>query len=79
MAKSKQKEYDLRRILAISANCRSFLYFRNFITDKENEKIHNRIKKYQDKHKIEIRDEELYNVGFNYIDRTDKKEENEVH
>lgn len=79
MKKNELGKYELRRILAIAENCRSFLYFGDFITDVENVKIYNRIKKYQDKNEIEIKDEELHNVEFKYIDRTDKKEENEVH
>lgn len=57
-----------RQKLAIATFCRSYLYFYDFISDKENEKIHNKIKKWQDKNKIHITRAQLDNVDVIYND-----------
>lgn len=53
-----------KKLLIKSNFCRSFLYFSGFITDSENEKIHNRIKKFQDKKKISVTREQLDSVDI---------------
>lgn len=53
-----------KQLLIESNFCRSFLYFSGFITDSENEKIHNRIKKFQDKKKISVTREQLDSVDI---------------
>jgi len=40
-------------ILSMAAQARSDLYLGGFLTERENDKIHAKIKKYQDKYKID--------------------------
>ena len=61
------KEYS-RYILAQMIYAREFLHRYNLITEKENNKIHDRIKKYQDKLQIEITMPQLYSVYMEYDD-----------
>ena len=62
------KEYK-RSQLAKAVLCKEFLYMNSFTTDAENDKILNRIKKFQDKNKIEISEEQLYSANLIYNDR----------
>lgn len=64
-----------RRKLALLNLCRSFLNVNGFITEAENEKIHNRIMKWQDKNEISISEAQLYSVGFIYNDNAKEEEE----
>lgn len=57
-----KKEY--RGILARYYFCRSFLYLSGLITESENNKIQERIRKFQDKHKIEITQDRLLSINF---------------
>lgn len=65
-----------RRKLALLNLCRSFLNVNGFITEAENERIHNRIMKWQDKNKISISEAQLYSSGFIYDDNA-KEEDDE--
>jgi len=58
-----------RSQLAKAVLCKEFLYMNSFTTDAENDKILNRIKKFQDKNKIEISEEQLYSANLIYNDR----------
>lgn len=64
--KKEDKELQNRKTLAIANYCRSFLYYGNFISESENDKIHDRIKKFQDKNKISISEEQINSVDINY-------------
>ena len=66
--KRKDRELQNRMTLAIASYCRSFLYYRNFITESENDKVHVRIKKFQDKNKINISEEQINSVDITYSD-----------
>lgn len=48
-----------KEILINAVHARTFLYLHEFITEKESKKIFERIRKYQDKHKIEVTSDEL--------------------
>lgn len=61
MAKKTSKE-EYKKILAQLNYARSILYMYSMVTDKENDNIHKRISKFQDKHKISITSEELDSV-----------------
>lgn len=61
MAKKTSKE-EYKKILAKLNYARSILYMYSMVTDKENDNIHKRISKFQDKHKISITREELDSV-----------------
>lgn len=59
-----KKTKELRSKIAIANACRTFLYFNDFLSDTENDKIHKKISKYQDKNKIAISREQLDSVEF---------------
>lgn len=59
---------DKREMLAFSNMCRSYLYMSGFLSDSENEKIHDKISKWQDKNRIAISRAQLNSVGFTYND-----------
>ena len=46
-------ELEHAEILSIALQARSVLSLLGFITDAENDRIHNRLKKYQNKHKVD--------------------------
>lgn len=62
------KKKDKREQLAIMCACRGFLYYANILTDVEAEKVYNRIKRFQEKHKINISPEQLNSIEFIYKD-----------
>ena len=62
------KAYE-RSQLAKAVLCKDFLHINEFMTDAENDKILNRIMKFQDKNKIEISEEQLYSANLIYNDR----------
>lgn len=64
-----------RKKLAILELCRSYLHVHGFITDGENERIHNKIVKWQDKKKISISEAQLYSADFIYDDNAKEEEE----
>lgn len=57
-----------RRKLAISDLCRGFLHVQGFLTDAENEKVYQRIMKWQDKNEVEITEEQMLSADFIYDD-----------
>ena len=63
-----EKEYK-RSQLAKAVLCKDFLHINEFMTDAENDKILNRIKKFQDKNKIEILEAQLDSANLIYNDR----------
>ena len=63
-----EKEYK-RSQLAKAVFCKDFLHINEFMTDAENDKILNRIMKFQDKNKIEISEAQLYSANLIYNDR----------
>ena len=62
------KVYE-RSQLAKAVLCKDFLHINEFMTDAENDKILNRIMKFQDKNKIEISEAQLYSADLIYNDR----------
>lgn len=60
---------DLRGQLARLLMCKTMLYINDMITDKERDKIHARIAKFQDKHKIEISEWQINSVELKYTDK----------
>lgn len=63
-----------RRKLALLNLCRSFLNVHGFITEAENERIRNKIMKWQDKNKISISEAQLYSAYFIYDDNAKEEE-----
>lgn len=57
MTKQERKEY-----LAALSFCRTYLRMGGMLTDAANQQIHDKIRKYQDRYKIEITKEELEKV-----------------
>lgn len=57
-----------RRLAAIACICRSFLYLNGFITEAENDRIHRKIMKWVDKHKVTLSKEQINSVEFTYKD-----------
>lgn len=62
------EDLEKRKKLAIANSSRMFLYFNNFITEKQNEIIHEKIKRHQDKNKVKISCEQLNSVDYVYND-----------
>ncbi len=54
--------------LAAAIFCRETLHDLGMITDEENEKIHQRIRDYQDSNEIEISEAQLLSVELTYDD-----------
>jgi hypothetical protein len=48
-----------KQILIAAMHSRKFLFFHDFLSEKEAKKVFDRISKYQDKHRIEVTKEEL--------------------
>lgn len=64
-----------RQMLASLNFCREFLHIQGMLSDAENNKVHSRIMKFQDKKRIEISEAQLLSVELTYNDNTkDKKE-----
>jgi hypothetical protein len=57
-----------RQKLAILLACKTFLKVSGMMTDAEGISIINRIMRYQDRHKIEITQQQLDSVHFKYED-----------
>lgn len=58
-----------RSQLAKVVLCKDFLYINSFMTDAENDKILNRIRKFQDKNEIDISEAQLDSANLTYNDR----------
>lgn len=63
-----------REILAALNFCRTYLYFQGFLTETENDKVHSRIKKFQDKKRIGITRAQLESVELKYDDNVKEEE-----
>lgn len=57
-----------RQELAAVNFCREYLHIHGFLTDTENEKVHKRIGKYQDRNRIGISEAQLLSVELKYDD-----------
>lgn len=60
---------EKRKRLAILIECSSILYLCGMITEGENEKIYQRISKWQDKNKVDITQKQLMSVKITYNDK----------
>lgn len=58
-----------RSQLAKVVLCKDFLHINSFMTDAENDKILNRIRKFQDKNEIDISEAQLDSANLTYNDR----------
>ena len=68
MTPTDPKGKEMRFCIAVAEMCRSILYRHDFLSDTENEKAHHRIRKFQDKHKVEITQAQLFSAGITYND-----------
>lgn len=59
---------EMREKLAKSDFCRAYLHVQGFLTDTENEKVFQRIRKWQDKHKVGITEAQLLSIDMTYND-----------
>lgn len=59
---------EKRRLLAQLNFCRSLLYYFDMITDRENERIHKRILKWQEKNNVKISSSQMDSVDITYND-----------
>lgn len=62
----KKTEVDYRCELAVANKCRSWLLLHGFITERESMKIHERLVKFRDRHKIKISEEQIHSVVITY-------------
>lgn len=51
-----------REVISKAVLCRSYLYISGFLTDAEAEKVHGRIRKYQDKHRQNVSNKDIESV-----------------
>ncbi len=58
--------------LAAANFCREYLHIHGFLTDAENNSVHKRLKKHQDRHLIAITEAQLLSVELKYDDNADK-------
>lgn len=65
---------EKRENLAKSDFCRAYLHVQGFLTDAENEKVFQRIRKWQDKNKVEITEEQLLSVDITYNDNANTED-----
>lgn len=68
MKKNMSKE-EYRKALASLVYCRRELYLSNMLTEKENDKVWERIEKFQKKHQIAISQEQRHSVELVYKDK----------
>ena len=59
---------EKRKLLAQMNFCRSLLYYFDMITDRENERIHKRILKWQEKNNVKISSSQMDSVDITYND-----------
>ena len=57
-----------REQIATMLFCRSYLYYSNILTEKEASKIFEKIKKYQEKHRINITIDQINSIEITYKD-----------
>lgn len=60
---------ERRENLAKADFCRIFLHVQGFLTDKENEKVFQRMKKWQDKYKVQLTEAQIFSVDMTYNDK----------
>lgn len=65
---------EKREMLAKADFCRAFLHIQGFLTGSESEKIFQRIRKWQYKHKVGITDAQLWSVEVSYDDNANDTE-----
>lgn len=51
---------EKREVLAKADFCMAFIHINGFLTDTENDKVFQRISKWQDKHKVSITEEQIF-------------------
>ena len=59
---------EKRKLLALMSFCRGLLYYFDMITDRENERIHKRILKWQEKNNVKISSSQMDSVDITYND-----------
>lgn len=59
---------EKRKLLAQMSFCRDLLYYFDMITDRENERIHKRILKWQEKNNVKISSSQMDSVDITYND-----------
>lgn len=65
---------ERRENLAKADFCRTFLHIQGFLTEKENEKVFQRIVKWQDKYKVLLTVAQLFSVDMTYDDNAKEDE-----
>lgn len=65
---------EKRENLAKSDFCRAYLHVQGFLTDTENEKVFQRIRKWQDKNKVGITEAQLLSIDMTYNDNANIEE-----
>lgn len=63
---NKIKDKARRENLAKADFCRIFLHVQGFLTDKENEKVFQRMKKWQDRYKVQLTEAQILSVDMTY-------------
>lgn len=62
------KSKERRENLAKADFCRTFLHIQGFLTDKENEKVFQRMRKWQDRYKVQLTEAQIFSVDMTYND-----------
>lgn len=65
---------EMRENLAKLDFCRAYLHVQGFLTDAENEKVFQRMRKWQDKHEVGITDAQLLSVDMTYNDNANTED-----
>lgn len=65
---------ERRENLAKADFCRTFLHIHGFLTDKENENVFQRMKKWQNKYKVELTEPQIFSVDMTYNDNAKDEE-----
>lgn len=65
---------EMREKLAKSDFCRAYLHVQGFLTDAENEKVFQRIRKWQDKNKVGITEAQLLSIDMIYNDNANMED-----
>lgn len=63
---NKIKDKARRENLAKADFCRGFLHVQGFLTDKENEKVFQRMRKWQDRYKVQLTEAQIFSVDMTY-------------
>ena len=72
---------DKRKQLAIMVFCRSFLFYNQMLTEREADRVFDRIRAFQDRYKIDITREQIDSVEIIIHDNPEllKGGENDIH